>query len=77
MASTITLNDLVAARDLQIPDAWLEAPEPPRDEVSTEVTDTPDYDALSLPELREVARSRGLRTTRSKAEQIQVLRDAD
>lgn len=76
-SSTVTNWPLnLPSPDLRIPEAWTEPLEPVEDEVSTEVADSSDLDAMSLTELREVARAQGVRTARSKAEQLQLLRDA-
>jgi len=73
LTQTFTMDTTVATQDLLVPATWVEAPEPLSDEVSTEVVDNTDLDALSLTQLREIARTRGVRTARSKAEQLELL----
>lgn len=53
-----------------------EAPEPTPEAASAPADALPELESMSLADLKDIAAARGLPTTRSKADQITVLREA-
>jgi hypothetical protein len=51
-------------------------PEEPSEPVSAAADALPELESLSLADLKEIAQSRGLPTTRSKTDQIAIIREA-